>query len=288
MQDRREPLTTGQASEVTEDAARGETREIYGDIRACFRGPIVNQIYRRIAATPGCLEWAWGSVRPMVVSGDLESESKDLVRAIEIPAAGEISPEDLLSAGIDQQALATICRVLDTYNRSNPMNVIAVKVLRLSLDAKRHAAPFTVEKDMDAGDAMAPLPPLIDIAGAEGRVRDAMNRFAREASGGSGAIVPTLFRHFGEWPGFLDLAAGTIGPLTRSSSFADLVGRLDREAAAAANRLLGRAETPDDGIVAPTGPSRDALSDLLDLFPTAICGMIVIGWRLRGALPLPR
>lgn len=279
---------TAQPSEITEEAARGKTREIYGDIRACFRAPIVNQIYRRIAATPGALEWAWGSVRPMVVSDDLENEAEDLVRAIDFPAAAEIAPEVLLSAGIDAEGLSTICRVLDTYNRSNPMNVIAVRALKLALDAERLAAPFTVEKNMDAGDAKVALPPLIDTARADPEVRDAMDRFAREASGGSDAIVPTLFRHFGQWPGFLDLATDTIGPLARSSALSDLAGQLDQAADAAANRLLHRAELPDDGISAPTGSSRDTLSDLLDIFPRAICGMIVIGGRLRGVLPVPR
>lgn len=278
-------MTIDQPSEIPEATARGRTQEIYRDIRGCFRAPIVNLIYRRIAATPGCLEWAWGSVRPLVTSGDLERAAEGLVRSIDHPISTTISDDRLLSAGIDEDGLATVCRVLDTYNRSNPMNLIVVKVLHLALQANRPTVPFAFEKFTDVGAAQQPLPPLIDVATAGPEVREAMRRFAREASGGSDAIVPTLFRHFGAWPGFLDLAAEAIGPLTRTSALPETVGRLDQAANAVAGGLLRNSESPDEGIAPPTGASRAALSDVLDLFPTAIGGMIVIGWWLRGALP---
>ena len=271
--------------EITEDAAEGRTREIYRDMRACFEAPIVNLIYRRIAAIPGGLDWAWGTLRPQVAGGALADAAEDMLLAVDLGTTDLLPEERLETFGIDGPAIALIRDVLDAYNRSNPMNVIAVRTLSHALEAGRPATPFRVAETMTSDTEPTPLPPLIDYAEADPAVRDAAARLGRYASGGSNAIVPTLFRHFGACPGFVRLAAEIIAPLARSSALSDAVARLDGATQTASQRMIQSLGKASDGIPAPVGQPRDELRGLLTLFPPAICGMIVIGRTLRAALP---
>ena len=271
--------------EITEDAAEGRTREIYRDMRVCFHAPIVNLIYRRIAAIPGCLDWAWGTLRPQVASGALAEAAETMLQAVDLGTADPLPAERLGSFGIDGPARALVRDVLDAYNRSNPMNVVAVKTLSLALESSRPAMPFHIVETMTSDTEPKPLPPLIDYEEADPAVRNAAARLGRYASGGSNAIVPTLFRHFGACPGFVRLAAEIIAPLARSSALSDAVDRLDGATQTASRQLFQSLGARQEGIPAPVGQSQDELRGLLTLFPPAICGMTVIGRTLRAALP---
>nr|NKB46120.1 hypothetical protein [Alphaproteobacteria bacterium] len=55
--------------EIKEGDAVGETAALYDDIRAVIGVPMVNLIFRHMATVPGCLLWAWGTVRPPYISG---------------------------------------------------------------------------------------------------------------------------------------------------------------------------------------------------------------------------
>ena len=275
----------GASTEVSEESASGLTREIYQDMRRCFDAPIVNLIYRRIAADPATLGWVWGTLRPIIVSGELERRAAELLGALDQSEPSPISADQLRSVGIDDESLSTIRRVLDTYNRTNPMNLIAAKMVELALDDRREATPFSGEMVAHHGNTPVSLPPMIDVTQMQSKAQSAMLRLARAASRGSSDIVPSLFRHFGDWPGFIELAAASIHPLTHGSAMAGLVEELGRGAGVAASRLSEAATVPRDGLPAPIGPARDDLYALLRLFPNPICGMILIGFWLRRALP---
>ncbi|SVD57622.1 uncharacterized protein METZ01_LOCUS410476, partial [marine metagenome] len=51
-------------AEIAETEATGQTRAIYDDFKSSIGLPTINLIYRHMATTPGCLEWAWALLRP--------------------------------------------------------------------------------------------------------------------------------------------------------------------------------------------------------------------------------
>ena len=51
--------------EVPEKAATSEIAAIYAELRAALGVPIVNLVFRNMAAVPGCLPWAWACLAPL-------------------------------------------------------------------------------------------------------------------------------------------------------------------------------------------------------------------------------
>src|SRR3546814_6927422 len=70
-------------AEVSEASARGRVGDIYADIRATLRVPVVNSIYRQLAVMPEALEWAWLSVRPHLLSGAVARQAEVLRRDVQ-------------------------------------------------------------------------------------------------------------------------------------------------------------------------------------------------------------
>lgn len=275
--------------EIAESAAQGPVGAIYDDIKACLASPMVNQIYRRMAALPGCLEWGWGTVRPFVLSGALEAQGRALMDGLRDGQAAIITTDDLRSAGVDEEAATAIGSVCEAYNRSNPMNLIAAKLLKRALDAGAPAGGFTPARARSDANPPPALPPLVDIDDADAELQDLFSRLARQASGGSEAIAPTptptLFRHLGHWPGFLALAAESVSPLAESGALRFAAKGMEDGADRIAARLLASGTVPHPVTPAPSGDPGESLRELLILFPPTICGMIVIGCRLRRSLP---
>lgn len=270
-------------SEIPESGTEGPVKAIYDDFKACFAAPMVNLIYRRMAGLPGCLEWSWGTLRPFVLSGALEVEGRALLNGLRDGHVPVITTEDLRAAGVDEEAMTAIALVCEAYNRSNPMNLIAAKLLERALDAGAPAGGFSPAKS----NANSPptLPPLVDIDDANAELRDLFRLLARQASGGSEAIVPTLFRHLGHWPGFLALAAEAVSPLAESGALQFAATAMQDGAERAAARLLASTAVAAPVTPAPAGDAAKSLVEILTLFPPTICGMIVIGRHLRRSLP---
>lgn len=274
-----------QSREIAEAAAEGDIRAIYADLKASFDAPMVNLIYRRMAAIPGGLSWAWSTVRPLARSGDLAAAAEELLGGIDHGAQRDISAHALAKAGVDGQGPAIIRGVIDAYNRSNPMNLIVTKVLMRALDTGRPA--LTYDSSASAVDSRTPpsLPPLVDMDQTNPETVNLLHRLARQATGGSEAIIPSLYRHFGEWPGFLSLAEETVAPLADGEGLHSAATALEHDAEAIATRLLGTMNAEEGSLAAPMGQELDAMRDLLELFPPAICALIVIGGVLRRSLP---
>ena len=69
---------TPRFGQVSEAEAQGRVREIYDDFRSCLGAPMVDLIYRHMATVPGCLEWAWATLRPMFASDAIPSAARSL------------------------------------------------------------------------------------------------------------------------------------------------------------------------------------------------------------------
>lgn len=271
--------------EISEVDATGEIAKIYAEIRAELRVPVVNQIYRRLAAAPGGLEWAWPFVQAVTRSGDLERAARRLIEAVPFDEVSPSMVDEFRDLGVDSDMKAEVCTVLDAYNRSNPMNLIAVKLLDNALLAGQ-SAPILGARPEPVSDIPTPtLPPLVDIDVGGPDLRDIFLRLARQASGEDATIIPTLFRHLGGWPDFLKAAADGIDTLVERDALASITKGLDAAATTWAHRLRIETNNETGAVPVPVGHSVHSIHELLESFTFAISGMIVIGAWLRRQIP---
>ncbi len=269
-------------AEIAEADATGRTRQIYDDFKASIGLPMVNLVYRHMATTPGCLEWAWALLRPHFVGGAIAREAERLVAGLDLGERWSIARHELRDAGVDAAAHSAITRTLEAYNRANPMNLIAMAVLMRDLE---DPAPDGGEAPPDSGPLpprpTSALPPMADISGLPKETQDILGVLAAQAGVGGTAVVPTLYRHLTEWPGYLAIAVSAGARLVDDGSLDREASALQEEAHRAANRIPRYATV----LPAPTASQRDNLLGLIVLFPALIARMIVISVQLRRSIP---
>ena len=269
-------------AEIAEADATGCTAEIYADFRASIGLPMVNLIYRHMATTPGCLEWAWAHLRPHFVGGAFAAEAERIIAGLALPEGGGVTGAALAEAGIDAAAQADITRTLETYNRANPMNLVAMAVLARELgDPASEGRVAPTETSSAAPGPARDLPPMADLAALPDETRAVLGVLAAQAGTGGTAVVPSLYRHFADRPRYLALAAATIAPIDNDGSLARSSEALCDAARRAARNLPRYAIA----VPPPAENQRRNLLGLIDLFPTAIGRMVVIGVYLRRSMP---
>jgi len=125
---------------IAEGDARGELAATFADIRATIGVPVVNFVWRHLATIDGGLDWAWRSVRPLYVSGDVFMLAGTVRAGLVLPGLGSlVEPEP---AGIDA--------VLASYDHSNTVNLVALSALLADARAGQavagHAAPLVAPR----------------------------------------------------------------------------------------------------------------------------------------------
>jgi hypothetical protein len=271
---------------VTEAEARGATAALFAEIRQALGVPVVNLVWRHLATLPGGLEWAWATVAPFYRSGAAARAGGALLRALPLPAAPGWSRADLRGAGVDEAAERTVLRVLDSYNRSNAMNLVALTALTRRLQdggaPARTAAPAGAPGDGGlAGDGA--LPPLLTPAQLAPATAELVARLDRLGEAAAERIPASMYRHLAHWPGFLALAAARIAPLQDDGRLAALI--------TAGRALAERAAAGAAGELAAPGPPPPAPADAA--VPAALTGftrgviakMVPICALLRRAMP---
>ena len=193
---------------ITEADATGETAEIYADIRATLGIGVVNLIWRHLATMDGALPWVWSAIRPVYVSGSAAREAAVLFDGLGLPEMPLFPPSALRLAGVAGGNRETVIAILDSYNRGNSLNLIALS----ALDTKPSgAAPSASMRTVEAVDR--PIPALPSMEELKPDVRDIVLALSELGAGPDDRIIPSLYRHLAGWPGFLGLAWTAIAPL---------------------------------------------------------------------------
>src|SRR5882762_8436591 len=113
---------------ILETDARGETAEIYADIRKVLGTSVVNLIWRNLATLPGALPWTWSTLRPLYV-GAAAPHAEAVRNTLNLPDGPPISADTLLAAGIDRTALAGIRTILNSYYHTNALALVVLSAL---------------------------------------------------------------------------------------------------------------------------------------------------------------
>src|SRR5580693_7330598 len=123
--------------ELLEHQATGEIAVIYDEVRRFSGVPYVSSLQRYLATMPGVLEWAWGAVRPALVSGAIQETGWRLARAMRIPPLPRASAAVLRVWGVDAAGFAAIRNIAENFVRVSPVNLMTGACLRLLLTGAR-------------------------------------------------------------------------------------------------------------------------------------------------------
>jgi len=265
---------------VAEADASGETAAIFADIRAVYGVGVVNLIWRHLATMPGALPWAWGTVRPLYLDGTIGREAAALGAARRLPALPALPAEVLAAAGIGPAERQRIIAVLDAYDRTNPMALVALAVLRQRLTgAGGTAAPAPIPAAAHPPPPEIALPPLLRLEDMAPETAALVLRLNRIGATVAEPILASMYRTLAHWPPYLALAWTLLAPAGASGGLQAAIG--DALALAGARA----AAIPGGGTAAPLPEAvRPAVLAALDRFTAdAIARMLIICGALRRA-----
>lgn len=260
---------------------------IYDDIRATLGNPVVNLVFRRLAALGvSVLSMVWQGMRPAYADGRLNALADALAPPMPLPVAG------LLAGGgwAARSDAAVMRRIVLEYDRNNRRNLIALTAL---FAAPQEGAPGPVLRQGQSlralrtdpwSDAMqtAPLadtvPPLPQPGTLDAATRARLSRLDAFGDPGTGPPQASLYRHLAHWPDFLHDAEAALAPLHARGAFLQATAVIQAQAARAAQLLPDLAMEPafQARIDAAVGP----------LVRRIIPKMIPVG-RALGTLLLP-
>lgn len=211
------------AQEVSEEAATGEVKAIFADIRKAMRMPFVNLIWRRLAVSTAALRWTWDTMKPLYSGGAIYDEAARLRDAQSLPPVPRLPPSALRAVGVDGPAEMSIRAILAGYDRGNPLNLIAFSTVLDRLRDERapgsrqaddgHARPVETQNEPPL-TALPPVPRVLSFEDMD----ETTATLARAASliGAPEAgpqVWVSLPRHLAYWPGFLSLYFTALKPL---------------------------------------------------------------------------
>ena len=108
-------------AELAEADAPPEIASIYAEMRHTTGAPMVALIWRHLATMPGVLAEVWRGLGPLYRSGRLQ-DAAWRAAAVNVQAApADVGRARLIAAGLNDAGIAAFERVLEAYNRVNPV-----------------------------------------------------------------------------------------------------------------------------------------------------------------------
>ena len=256
---RTDPVTA-----ITEDEASGEIAQLYEEIRRSLGVPVVNLIWRHLATIPGALPWAWNSLKPLYASGAITNAAVSLRSSLRPESNLGISSSTLKSVSLSSDDLRSITVVLNSYERSNSLNLIALNALLIKIDGvEDHTQEGLAQVTADDGIVHGEMPELLVLSNMEASVRELVEDLNR--IGGRSDILPSMYRHLAHWPQYLGLLHVLLRTIETESGLESQIANTIEETKAAAVQLLPQLAND----VTPLSPEtelqvRDALSRFIE------------------------
>jgi len=259
---------------LDEATATGATAEIFADIRDTMGIPLITSIWRGLAGIGDSLPTVWNATKPVYLSGHPEQALGRVVEQTGLPMPEPLAPTQLACAGISNPQLSAIRTIIDAYNRSNGMNMVALAALVSPKTGKREDARPSAKPVWGA------FPPLIAREALDDNTWDLIRHVNAFGAPGIDAHVATLWRHLGHWPSLLSLIYSGFAP-----------GHADGSIAAAATRMVELARQEGARMAAWRNEdfalSEHARMTIVDYVtrPTLVARMVTIGHTLARWLP---
>ncbi len=194
---------------ISEAEATGEIAEIFADIRATMQLPLITSIWRTIVDVVGGLQAAWPPTKLLYETGQPEAALHRILGRVTLPIPQPIVSGQLECAGVNAEDLPRIQAIVDAYNRSNGMNLLALT----GLVVPKSGTP--VDEPRPAPHSAWPALPRLreksEIDEVTWTLLQNVNRIGMTGHGGSG--IATLWRHLAAWPGLLAVIHSAFAPL---------------------------------------------------------------------------
>ena len=260
---------------IAENQAEGEIAALYADIRDTLGIGVVNLVWRHLATIEGALPWVWHSVKPVYVSNAAEREAAALFNSLDLPQMGVLPPSLLHLAGVNDNERPTISAILDTYNRGNALNLVALSTLTANPDSQAPPAARTA-----LARVASPIPSLPGLDTLEPDVHDLVLALSRLGAGGENRIIPSMYRHLAYWPGFLGLIWCLVSPLHQDGRLQRLITATLTTAQHGADRIANQTRR----LVEPANAAA-ARAAVEEFRRTAIARMVPTAMIVRRAMP---
>lgn len=259
---------------VDEASATGETAGIFADIRETMGIPLITSIWRGLADMNGSLFTVWNAAKPIYLSGHVDKALARIVEQSGLPTPESLTPSQLAHAGINRSQLDAIRTIIDAYNRSNGMNMVALAAL---------VSPETGERE-DACPRTTPrwgeFPALMLREEIDDNTWKLVRKINAFGAPGIDAHVATLWRHLAHWPNLLSLIESTLAPRHADGSIPAAATRMVELTRREGVRL---ARWRSEEIVL-ADPVRKTIIDYVSE-PTLVARMVTIGHMLARWLP---
>lgn len=264
-------------SELAEIDAPPEIASIYTELRELSGTPMVALIWRHLATVPDALPKVWTVLQPLFAAGLVQEAAwRSANAAVQAPAAS-VTQATLRAAGLDAQAQASFVRVLDAYNRANPINFLAVRLLLRAIhgEGRQQILP---KRNWAPPPAIEQLPPMGAVAAFSDSQRRLINSLSSSNRIDRSLVVPSLYRHLVGWPGLISLVHAELAPRFETGEVGRMVAAVTDAIEAEAARLIVHMSEPGDLL------HQDPIIDALTSFSLLIPEMIVVGLLLRRGL----
>lgn len=260
------------ANQRYETEVTGWQRGLYEDVKATFRAPVVNWIFRTLLANePAFTRYLWGQVKPVFETrafGRLTVEYRDTVLSV-LATEGDLPRYRRAEVDLDPAEFAELRGQLATFDVVAPRLAVlfetvdrAVHDERVGQDPRTDAAataPLPAWLDRDRG-APPSMTAAEDAPSSVADVVDDVQRFHGFDDG-----LPSIYRCLLQWPSAFGTLWEDTGPLLESEAFADAVEQTDDLVAEHVDGLAHRPRlSPDD--LRETGMEESAVEGVQELF----------------------
>jgi hypothetical protein len=231
---------------VTEDEADTITRQIYQDIKSTMGVALVNLVWRHLAVSPQVLQWSWQVLKPHYTGGAIQSAAWLLRESLDTPQLAPVTSDewqyvDSTPGNIEadtnretsqafkgqniSEQITNLDAVLQTYERGNAQNLIAMCYLQACLDntideTHRMPALNNQQRSAEQKDRLArQIPPLPEWNGLHPVTVTTITAMTTTwVPVQYRGFTPSVFRHISYWPEFLQLYCSRLQQLHSSSS----------------------------------------------------------------------
>jgi hypothetical protein len=234
--------------EVGEAEAQGKIKSIYEDIKATLRMPLVDVLFRTLAAYPWYLELAWRNLKPNVSIRYFERSADELrTTAAEFAASAlesaKAARESSLLAGLSDTEQAAVRQTVAMFHYSDPKLLLATGALRagingqlpktrlLSMEDKR---PIPTGIPANIGEIAT-----VNVETAPPEVRSIFADMERTLAA---PVITTDYRALARWPSVLQAAWSFLKPFATSPDFREGEQLLASQAREAVEALPFRME----------------------------------------------
>ena len=254
--------------EISEREASGRVAELYEEIRRTVGLPLVNLVYRVLAATDR-LDDAWSQLGPNLRDPSVPAAADELVGEV-TTSCPPIPATALAAVGLAGSTLASARSTTAAYMHANPRNLLAVTALLEEAPGSDSAPPASAELPPAPAWDILPMAQLGELSPEARALLDEMS--APLVVPGEGALVPSLLRHFAHDPAVLAVLDG--------ARPGDRLGRV-----ANIPRTIAQARAHANALPYAVAAERRADTRDVDALPFTLSRMIVVGRLLVGTRP---